>query len=453
MAKTRRSCLSIAGLDPSGGAGVLVDASVFRSLGFHPACVVAALTVQNTVEVSVVEAVDSSLLRRQVSAVVKDLDVAAVKVGALWSRENVEAVAELLQELVKVPRVVDPVLKAKKGERLLEEGAVDGLVRKLLPSADLATPNVEEAEEITGVKIRDRADMEEALQRLRKIGVRVPVVKGLVEDGKVVDATLYQGKVYFMDAEQLGEVRGSGCVFSAALAAYLAKGLKPLDAIREARRFAHEAMRRSVEVGSGFKVADPLAQLSYAEDKLRALSEARAGVRLLESRPELAELMPEVRMNLVVAPEGAAEPSDVVGVEGRITVVNGRLRASGPPWFGASSHLARLLLEARRYFPELRAALNIKHSREVLEACRALRLKLAKFSREEEPLEVREVEGASLKWGVDRALRDASKPVDAIYDEGGVGKEAMIRLLGKSVEEVVEKAVKIAEQLRKGFKE
>jgi len=447
----KRSCLSIAGLDPSGGAGVLVDAAVFRSLGFHPACIVAALTVQDTAKVSAVVGVDSNFIRLQADAIVKDLDVAAVKVGVLWSRENVRMAAELLQRLEEAPRVVDPVLKAKGGERLLEEGGVDELISKLLPAASLATPNVEEAEELTGVRVKEKADVEKALHELKRMGVEIPVVKGLVRDGRVVDAVLYDGETHFLEARAVGEVRGSGCVFSAALTAYLARGLDPLSAVREARGFAHMAMSRGVKVGLGFKVVDPLAHLSYADAKLKALEEVKTGLRMLEAHPELTRLMPEVRMNLVVAPEGAEEPSDVVGVEGRVTVVDGRLRASGPPWFGASSHLARLLLEVRKLFPELRAALNVKYSSEVVEACRALGLKLAKFSRVEEPPEVREVEGMSLRWGVEQALKEVGESVDAIYDEGGVGKEAMVRLLGRSAEEVVEKAVRIAEQLGKLF--
>ena len=430
---------------------MLVDAEAFRALGFHPACVVAAITVQDTERVWRVMGVDPGLMKEQAEAVFKDLDVAAVKVGVLWSRENVEATAKLLQSRLDLPRVVDPVLRAKRGERLIEEEALDTLIKKLLPVASVATPNAEEASELTGVEVRSEEGVEEALRALNKMGVEAPVVKGWVRSGVAVDAVLLKGRVHFLEAEALGEVRGSGCAFSAALAAYLARGLSVLDALREARRFTRKVLRAAPRVGGGFPVADPATWLSLAEEKLRTLEEARRGVSLLEKHPELAQLMPEVRMNLAVAPMSAEEPGDVVGVEGRITVVGGSLRASGHPWFGASSHLARLLLAVRRRLPAIKAALNIKYSPEVLEACRRAGLKLARFDRREEPREVKEVEGASMEWGVERALRSVEGEVDAIYDEGAEGKEAMIRLLGRDVEEVVEKAVKVVEQLGKGF--
>lgn len=447
MTAKKRTCLSIAGLDPSGGAGILVDAVVFQSLGFHAACIAASLTVQNTRSVSAVVGVGADLVRRQLESVAEDLEVAAVKTGALWSRENVEVVAEFLRRLRGRPCVVDPVLRAKGGEGLFEEGAVRKLVDELLPLASSATPNVEEAQVLTNVEVRDERDVEEALFRLKELGVEVPLVKGWLRNGRAVDAVLYEGQVHFLSAEAVGEARGSGCVFSAALAAYLAMGLEPLKAVAEARKLTRKAIRYSIKAGSGFNIASPVVQLRYAEAKLKALEDVRRGVSELEAHPELSILMPEVRMNLVAIPEGAEEASEAVGVEGRVTLVGGRLRASGPPWFGASSHLARLLVALHKYLPSVRAVLNIKYSPEVVEACRSLGLKLVRLKREEEPPEVRGVEGASMEWAARQVLKRLEEGVDAIYDEGGVGKEAMVRLLGRSVDEVLDKAVKIASRL------
>ncbi|MCX8205011.1 MAG: bifunctional hydroxymethylpyrimidine kinase/phosphomethylpyrimidine kinase [Candidatus Nezhaarchaeota archaeon] len=449
MVAKKRSCLSIAGLDPSGGAGILVDAMVFQSLGFHAACVASSLTVQDTERVSAIVGVGTDLVKQQLEVVARDLEIAAVKTGALWSKENVRAVAEFLQRLSEKPCVVDPVLKAKRGEKLFEDEAVDELVGKLLPLASIATPNVNEASELTKIEIRAEGDVEDALLRLKELGVKVPLLKGWVRDGKVVDAVLYEGRVHFLSGEPLSEARGSGCVFSAALTAHLAMGLDPLRAVIEARKLTRKAIKRSNKVGSGFNVVDPAIRLRYEEARLRALEDVKRGVKELEAHPELSILMPEVRMNLVAIPEGAEEASEAVGIEGRITLVNGKLRASGPPWFGASSHLARLLVEVHKHLPEVKAALNIKYSPRVVEACRGLGLKLAKFRREEEPPEVREVEGASMRWAVEQVLRELREGVDAIYDDGGVGREAMVRLLGRSVDEVLGKAVKIASALSK----
>ncbi|PCN50603.1 bifunctional hydroxymethylpyrimidine kinase/phosphomethylpyrimidine kinase [Candidatus Geothermarchaeota archaeon ex4572_27] len=443
-----RSCLSIAGLDPSGGAGVLADAKTFQALGFHPACVVAAVTFQDTVRVRGVVALPSSYVVEQLRAVLEDLDVAAVKVGVLYSAENIAAVASELKARRAKHVVVDPVLRAKGGERLIEGGGVERLVDELLPLAEVATPNAEEAEELTGVKVGS-GGVAEALERLRGMGVEVPVVKGVRVEGVVRDYVLYRGEVHHFERRPIGEARGGGCVFSSAIAALLAMGLDHLEAVRKAGDVAARSIERSLKVGRGYRASNPLADLQRDALRLRALEELKEALRTIEGSEELAALMPEVRMNVAVAIPGASELDDVCAVDGRITCVDGRLRTSGCPWYGASSHLARLLLEVMRRFPEVRAAMNVRYGRDVLEACRRLGLRGASFDRSREPPEVGGREGMTMSWGVREALKGAIEPPDVIYDEGGWGKEAMVRVLGRSAREVVEKAKLIARELRR----
>ncbi|RLF15431.1 MAG: bifunctional hydroxymethylpyrimidine kinase/phosphomethylpyrimidine kinase [Thermoprotei archaeon] len=444
------SCLSIAGLDPSGGAGVIADAKTFIALGFHAACIVAALTFQNTRLVKGVIPIPSAHLTQQIEAVLEDLHVVGVKVGVLYSAENIEAVSEVLSKKKVGPLVVDPVIKAKRGERLIEDEGVERLRRRLLPLADVATPNVEEAEELVGFKLTDGDKVAEALRCMRRMGVKTPVIKGWRRGCLVEDLVLHEDRIYRFERPRHTEARGGGCVFSAAVASFMAKGLDAVEAVREAGEFTRRSIEAAIEVGGGFKVTNPLVELQRAKLRLEALDDLRRALRIMEDSPELALLMPEVRMNLAVAIPGAEGVHDVCAVEGRITEVAGKLRAVGCPSFGASSHMARLLLEVIKRYPQLKAALNVKFSPKHLEACKRLGFRLARFERAKEPEEVRVEEGRSLVWGVQEALKTCLEPPDAIYDEGGWGKEAMIRLLGESAVDVVNKARRLAATIVEG---
>lgn len=417
------------------------------ALGFHPACVISAITYQDTKNVKGVYPLPPLCVKSQAEALFSDLKVVAVKVGMLWSKDNVEAVAELLDKHREAPLVVDPVVEAKEGEPLIEKEGIKVLTDKLLPLATVVTPNVKEAETLTGVKVRSEEDLKAALENLKELGVKNPVIKGWRRGEKVIDLLLHEGNIYMFKREAVEDVRGSGCTFSSAIAALLAKGYPLPEAVEEAGWFTWRAIRSSGPVGLGFKVIEPLKEIEKASAKLEALYEVRKGLRVLEESPELVKLIPEVRMNLVVGIPGAKEIDDVCGVEGRVTEVAGKPRAAGCPSFGASSHLARLVIEVMKHKPHLRAALNVKYSPETLEACRRLGFKLACFDRRMEPENVQSIEGRSLTWGVQEALKNFEGDPDAIYDEGGVGKEPMIRLLGRSALEVVKKARKIASEL------
>ena len=158
-------------------------------------------------------------------------------------------------------------------------------------------------------------------------------------------------------------------------------------------------------------------------------------------------LIPEVGSNLVYALRGARDPSEVAGIEGRIVRVGDGIRRVGDITFGASRHMASVVLEVMRFEPSMRAAMNIRYGEDVLGASRRLSLKVASFSRRDEPQEVREREGASLPWGVKRALEASTTIPDLIYDEGGWSKEAMVRVLGRDPQEVAQKVLALSKEI------
>jgi hydroxymethylpyrimidine/phosphomethylpyrimidine kinase len=256
--------LSIAGSDSGGGAGIQADLKAFARCGVHGMTAITAITAQNTVAVTAVHPVPGDVIVEQVRAVVDDIGVDAVKIGMLGSVAATDAVMEALDLVGDVPVVLDPVMISESGARLLDEDAQEALRTQLVPRAAVVTPNVPEARVLAG---GGDLDPEELVRAVHALGPRAVVLTG----GHREEAT-----DVFFDGERLVEIpgeryetgaaHGSGCTHSSALAAYLALGLDPLDAAREAKRIASEAVRdglRNVGEGPGpvdvfGKGADPL---------------------------------------------------------------------------------------------------------------------------------------------------------------------------------------------------
>jgi predicted fused transcriptional regulator/phosphomethylpyrimidine kinase len=178
------------------------------------------------------------------------------------------------------------------------------------------------------------------------------------------------------------------------------------------------------------------------------------GLIILQSSKHMAELIPEVRSNLVMAREDAGSIEDVVGVPGRITTVNGKVRTFTMPEWGASSHMARLVLEVMKHDPELRSAINLRYNNITIGICEKLGLKVSSYNRMEEPDELRKIEGRTVSWGVEQAITSLGEVPDVIYHTGDWGKEPIIALIGRDPVEVAKMAVCLAElfSLRKDEK-
>jgi hydroxymethylpyrimidine/phosphomethylpyrimidine kinase len=240
---------------------------------------------------------------------------------------------------------------------------------------------------------------------------------------------------------------GTGCTLSAAIATYLARGHTLAEAARQAKELVHRGLEAAGPLGAGKGPVNIYPALAAASERCRMLGELSAALRMLESAP-VAPLMPEVGMNLAFALPGARAADEVAAFPGRLGLYHGRLTAFGPPEFGASSHVARIVLTAMRRDAGLRSALNIRYGEDVLAACRRAGLRLASFDRAEEPPEVSAREGGSLVWGVEKALAGPEEPPQVVWDAGGPGKEPMVRLLGRTPAEVTHWAAAIGELLR-----
>jgi hydroxymethylpyrimidine/phosphomethylpyrimidine kinase len=244
--------LTIAGSDPSGGAGIQADLKTFHQFGVYGEAAITLVTVQNSVRFSRAENMPASLVREQIAAVLEDMPPAAAKTGALGSVEIVEVVAEMASAF-GFPLVVDPVMIGKHGRRLLSAAAVCALRDRLLPHATLVTPNIPEAEELSGVPVRDLEGMRQAALIIHELGARAVLVKGGHGEGDPVDLLFDGAEWYEFPARRIEtpHTHGTGCTYSAAIVASLARGLPLVEAVAIGKRFIHEAIRTNPGLGAG----------------------------------------------------------------------------------------------------------------------------------------------------------------------------------------------------------
>ena len=239
--------LTIAGLDPSGGAGIVADIKTISALGCFPAAALTSITYQNTTGVFGAEHQSAETLRGQVEPVIRDLNVVAAKTGMLPTAEIVAEVARLFSEEELQPPVVDPVMVSTSGHDLIGEEAFQILKSRLLPLARIVTPNIPEAERLTGLSIETESDMRRAAEAIRALGVRAVLVKGghraiqqaidlLLDD----DGNFVEFREEYID---VGEIHGSGCTLSAAIAAGLGKGMTLEGAVRSAKTYITQQIR------------------------------------------------------------------------------------------------------------------------------------------------------------------------------------------------------------------
>jgi hydroxymethylpyrimidine/phosphomethylpyrimidine kinase len=255
--------LTIAGSDPSGGAGIQADLKTFHQFGAYGEAVITLLTVQNTVRVSRVEVMPPWLVLEQIAAVVEDIPPAAAKTGALGSLEVVEAVAGAAAEFA-FPLVVDPVMVSKHGLPLLPESAMHAIRERLLPHAALVTPNVPEAEALTGLTIRNLDDVRRAACLIHAMGARAVLIKGGHLESDANDV-LFDGAEYReFPAPRIAtrHTHGTGCTYSAAITAALAAGATLAEAVAKGKRFIHQAIRGNPGLGHGCGPVDHHAEVS-----------------------------------------------------------------------------------------------------------------------------------------------------------------------------------------------
>ncbi|WP_195263478.1 bifunctional hydroxymethylpyrimidine kinase/phosphomethylpyrimidine kinase [Clostridium sp. 1001275B_160808_H3] len=253
MRNYKIATLTIAGSDSSGGAGIQADLKTFSAIGTYGMSVITAITAQNTQGVFMVEDLSKDIIRKQIEVVMDDIEPKAIKIGMVSSPEIINEIVEVLEKYDTKYLVVDPVMISKSGYNLLKPEAKDALIQKLIPKAYIITPNILEAEELTGMKIYIVEDMREAGEKILTFGPKFVLMKGGHLEGEAVDILIGRNvfKVYKSERLNRKNTHGTGCTLSSAITAHLALGYDIEKSVELSKEYITEAIKNSFDIGKG----------------------------------------------------------------------------------------------------------------------------------------------------------------------------------------------------------
>ncbi len=461
--------LTIAGSDSSAGAGIQADLKAFSATGVHGTSVITCITAQNTRGIHKLEPVSIDMIKAQLDSVLVDLRPVTIKTGMLYSAEIVDLVADTLSDYqerskndVAIRLVVDPVMTATTGEQLTNTNeAIDNYIlalkNKLFPITTVLTPNLPETSALLGWDVLSRDDILKACSELQRSGSEYVLIKGghaKTRGLKANDVTsdtsidvLYNGiaeSYHTYEGERSAkEVHGTGCTFASLIAGFLAKGFEVPAAVSQAKDLISTGIMNSYAVGSGANLVNTFPEEATRFDPERA----RVFTQVTNAAFELTKLLtpklvPEVGINIGYALPYAKMEHDVCALTGRLVRVGERISHLGGAKFGASKHVARIILATMKTDPKMRSAMNIKYRPETIKICNELNFSIGTFDRGNEP-----EGGSSMDWGTRAAIDVFGSVPDIIYDTGGLGKEPMIRILGTEPKKVLEKINRILDNL------
>ncbi len=424
------SVLTIAGSDSSCGAGIQADIKAFSVLGVHGCSVVTCVTAQNTKNVVSVYPMPLDIIASQIDAVVPDLKIKVVKTGMLYDRDIVKTVSKKIRKY-KLFSVVDPVMISTTGKKLITKDYLDSLKKYLIPEAKIFMPNILEASFITGFKIKNLDDMKKACKIIHKMGCKFVLIKGGHLRKNCVDV-LYDGKKFreYQGRKVIGKkAHGSGCTYSALITGLLAKNYSVENAVGTAKEMISRMIEYDYRIGN----TDIVNQNVFMNEKYRVLKEVKNVADWVEKNLKL-DFVPEVGINMAYALPGAKNFDDVCGIGGRIVKVGKTIKRTGDVEYGKSKHVARIVLTAMKFDPGMRSAMNIRYSENIVKKAKQKKLSIGFFDRKYEPKNV-----STMEWGSKMVIEKLGCVPYIIYDKGGIGKEAMIRIIGKNPKDVTEK--------------
>ena len=434
--------LTIAGSDSGGGAGIQADLKTMEAHGVFGTSVVTATTAQNTTGVEDVQVLSTDHIAAQYEAVTTDFAVGAIKTGMLATAAVIETVVDGVADF-EGPLVVDPVMVAATGDRLLSEDA-EKVYTELIGHSALITPNVDEAEILTGLEIQSAEDAERAGRQLVDTGADAALVKGGHLDGDSVVDTLVISEPTGMRTEQFSHPRveaagthGSGCTLSSAIAARLAAGEPLVDSVASGVAFMEQAVRYGIDVGEGPGAVHHMVDLRGRAERARVAERVEGIVSRLIDR-NVETLVADVGMSVVGAGQFADSVDDVVGVDGRLSRTHSGIRPSAGIRAGGSRKLATQLLAAREQFPALRFALNCRFDASVERALEALDQTVV----DTEPTD-EQADHAMPVVALDG--RDAEPA--AVIDRGGERRPAGVVVLAPDSETLVERTLQLHDAL------
>jgi len=428
--------LSIGGSDPSSGAGIQSDVKTFSSLNAYGLTVITAITGQNTSNFGMVEPVSKKILKNQLESIISDFKIDGIKIGMVYNSEIIKIIYQQLKKL-KIPIVVDPVIKSTTGGMLIEKLAINDFQKFIIPLATIITPNRFEAEILTKTKIDSKNTPEKIAKILQKMGARNVVITGMnIKKNKVSDLVLEKNKKYFILGEKISKINhGSGGIHSAGLLFALAKNKSIKESLEFAKQITFDSIKNSRKVGNGIVITR-----INEQDQIRIkLSNA---INEFTKIKNIYKNIPECQTNFVYAQQKPKSIKEILGISGRIVKSEKDVIIAGDLSYGGSKHVATALLTVNKKFPKIYSAINLKYQKETILKIKKLKLTIYGYDRKLEPKNVK-IKGSTIEWGIKTAIKDSKKSPDIIYHKGDFGKEPMIILFGETPDQIIKKIMKI----------
>ena len=452
------SALSIAGSDPSGGAGIQADIKTFLSVGVYGCSAITSITVQNTSKIIEVFPIPSKIVTKQIKLILEDIKIDSIKIGMVYDESIITKIYDILKN-ENIPIIIDPIFTSTSGQNLLKPEAIQVFKKKLLAIATIITPNINEAIKLSGIRIKTKEDIKKALLEIKELGAKNVILKGASWEGRKRERGQYGSKEsidiliednlniteYSNPLLSIPENHGSGCNFSAALSAFISQGHEINRACYMANEFVYNALQNLLYIGKGNPIVDMTIMTSLSSFKFQVIEELAKNTKELEEIEGIGKLIPETQSNFAYAIPNATNIMEVAGVRGRIVKINEKkVKASSYIEFGASKHIASAVISYMTINPTIRAGFNLKYDTKIIELLQSF-LKVSEYERQLEPSESKEKEGHTIPWGIKEALRRVPN-ANVIYHKGDFGKEPMIILFGQNPKEIIKYIKRIIER-------
>jgi len=421
--------LSVGGSDPSSGAGIQSDIKTFSNYDVYGFTIVTAITSQNTRKVTSIEPVSAKSLRAQFDSILSDFHIDAIKIGMVYNSQIIKVIHSKLRN-IKVPIVIDPIIKSTTGAILLKKNALRDYKKMIIPLADVITPNKYEAKVLSGIPNTNKS-----AKKIQSMGAKCVIITGATSsNNQISDFVLEENKEYIISGKKI-PVRnhGSGCNYSASISVSLAKGNTIRYAVKTAKDYVYQSISNSKKIGKGVSITH-----KNISNGMRELSDS---INHFKQIKNIYKIIPECQTNFVFAKKNSKGIMDVLGISGRLVKSGKDVVTAGEIVYGGSQHVGTAVIQVSKKFPEIRSGLNIKYDPKIISRAKKSKFTVLSYDRSKEPKKSKQKENSSISWGISNSLN--AKSPDVIYHKGDIGKEAMILIFGKNPSEVIQKVSKL----------
>jgi hydroxymethylpyrimidine/phosphomethylpyrimidine kinase len=422
--------LSIGGSDPSSGAGIQSDIKTFSNHDVYGFTVVTAITSQNTKKVTSIEPVSTKSLITQLDSILSDFHIDAIKIGMVYNSQIIKVIHLKLRN-VKVPIVIDPIIKSTTGAILLKKSAQRDYKKMIIPLADVITPNKYEAKILSGI-----SNISKSAKKIQSMGANCVIITGATSsNNQISDFVLEENKEYVISGKKIPiRNHGSGCNYSASISVSLAKGNTIHYAVKTAKNYVYQSIKNSKKIGKGVNITH--------EDISNEMKELSDSINHFKQIKNIYKVIPECQTNFVFAEKNPKNIMDVLGISGRLVKSGKEIVTAGEIVYGGSQHVGTAVIQVNKKFPEVRSGINIKYDPKIIAKAKKSKFTVLSYDRSKEPKKSKQKESSSISWGISNSLN--AKSPDVIYHKGDLGKEPMILIFGKNPDEIIRKVSKLA---------